>query len=253
MQVFIIGSNGFIGSKLFEVYSKEQNQNVVGVNRQMLDFMKHETFNNISLNRDDIIIDCITCVDGSEEDIKKINIDGFSNFLNYILLQNRRVKYIYISTYSVLLPDIVSINPYVKSKSEAEHILKSSGLDYIIIRLIFPFGQGENPNRLISSLINKIKSDQSLIIDKLTFNLTPISAFVKDFPELIEAKEKEINYSVFEPFYLPEIVSFIYQELGKQESYNISNKEQKIALYSPFKTKVKLQSVWDELKEMIHV
>lgn len=227
MKYFILGSNGFIGSNILKTL-KKLNLNVVGLDRKKFDITDENCYKNFEFSNS-IIIDAIASIDSNSDEIFKVNVDGVKKFSSYLNLNCKDFKYIYISTTSTQIKDQVENNDYIKSKFLAETYIKDKLNNYQIIRLIFPFGKGEKPNRLISRLISRIKQNEQLIIDNVTLNLTPIEFFNKSIITLIKSSEREINFTDGKVYRLKDIVDYIYKELKNKTKY-IYNKDNKVKL-----------------------
>lgn len=253
MRLIVLGINGFIGRNVFNFISMASpSYNVLGFDRSVIDFTKPETFSNYSPLSEDIIIDCIAKIDGDEQEVNAVNYSGFSRFIEYLKNFDVAYRYVYFSTYSTCIPEIVNSNAYVKSKHLAEAFLKGNIITHKIIRLIFPFGRGENSNRLISRLIGKVKSGEKISVDKLKLNLTPMTAFLNDFWRMIDHPEQEINYSNNIETFLPDIVTFIQESLGMEKALVINDKELRIVVRSTLDGKYSENDIYREIKLMLH-
>jgi dTDP-4-dehydrorhamnose reductase len=250
MRVVILGKNGGVGNALYKFYCKNE-FTCIGFGKDELDFLIKETFNNFSLKSNDIIIDCISKIDGEKKNIENVNVKGLTNFINYLNSKNLPYLYIYSSTFSTQICSGVSINPYIKSKIEAERIIQKLVSNYKIVHLIFPFGKGESSSRLISRIINKIKSNESLEIDMLNFNLVPFSKIGLAYETIISKPIKKAIISSDSLITLEEIVLFIYKYLGKKKNYLISGKKKSIVAISTIPIDVSKQDIFNELIQML--
>ncbi len=253
MRLIVLGINGFIGRNVFNFINVgTPSYNVIGFDRSAIDFTKPETFVNYSPLNGDVIIDCIARIDGDEQEVNAVNYSGFSRFIDYLKIFDVAYRYVYFSTYSTCIPEIVSSNGYVKSKYLAEKYLKDNIIAHKIIRLIFPFGRGENSNRLISRLIGKVKSGEMISVDKLKLNLTPMPALLNDFWRIIDHTETEINYSNNIETFLPDIVTFMQESLGIKKALLINDKELTIAVNSTLGGNYSENDIYREIKLMLH-
>jgi nucleoside-diphosphate-sugar epimerase len=253
MRLIVLGFNGFIGRNVFNFINvAAPSYNVIGFDRSVIDFTKPETFVNYTPLNGDVIIDCIARIDGDEQEVNAVNYSGFSRFIDYLKEIGVAYRYVYFSTYSTCVPEIVNSNGYVKSKYLAEKYLKENIIAYKIIRLIFPFGRGENSNRLVSRLIGKVKSGKMISVDKLILNLTPMPALLNDFWRMIDHPEKEVNYSNNIEIFLPDIVTFMQESIGMEKALVINDKELRIVVNSTLGGKYSENDIYKEIKLMLH-
>jgi nucleoside-diphosphate-sugar epimerase len=252
MRYVVLGKNGFIGRNIFDyLLARNGPGSVIGFDRKVVDFTKPSTFSNYTPETGDIIIDCIARIDGNELEINEVNYYGFSSFIDYLKNTSIDFKYVYFSTYSTCLPEIIASNVYVRSKFLAEKYLRENSTNYQVIRLIFPFGKGEAKNRLISRLIGKIKSGETISIDRLTLNLTPITMFKEDLNRLINIPGTELNYSNNIETYLPDVVNYMQEQMGIDRPVHITDKEFKIVVDSPFGGIHSMNEIYSEIKSML--
>lgn len=251
MRLIILGLNGFVGCHLYRFLSKGKTE-LLGFNKDNLDFSRPDTFANYVPLHEDILIDCIAKIDGSEEEVNGVNLKGLTKFIEYLNTFNVTFKYVYFSTYATCLTQQVTSNSYVRSKFFAEEMIRKNVIDYKIIRLIFPFGKGENANRLISRILNKIQSREIISVDKFTLNLTPLNDLRENFSELINSPEKEINFSNGVEIFLPELIEFIYDQSGIEPKYSITDKEMKIVSPSTSALPVTKDAIYKEIMNMLH-
>lgn len=217
MKYYVLGANGFIGSNISKVL-KQSNFDVIELNRKKFDITNQSDYKKYDFS-DSIIIDSIASIDSEKSELFRINVDGLKNFINYLNLICKNFTYIYISTTSTQILSQVENNHYIKSKFLAEEHIKHYVKNYKIIRLIFPFGKGENSNRLISRLISKIKYNEQFSLDSVTLNLTPIELLNEHVIELLENNNREINFTDGNVYRLKDIVDFIYKELKIETNY----------------------------------
>lgn len=234
MKYIVLGNHGFIGKNIFNVL-KKSNYDVLGLSRDSFDITDSNDYKKYDFSNC-IIIDCIASIDDIKNNFK-VNVDSLSNFINYLNQYAKSFKYIYFSTTSTQIDNQVLENSYVKSKYLAEEFIRQHLTDYKIIRLIFPFGIGENPNRLISRLSKKIKNKEQLKISNVTLNLTPIE-FLKDkFLSLINDNQFEINFTDGKVYQLIDIVRLLYIKLNKAENYIIDDKKINLEMFRKIKVK----------------
>jgi nucleoside-diphosphate-sugar epimerase len=247
----LLGNNGFIGKHL-SAFMRDNHLPVNAVAKPVFDLTRPETYGAVNIQAGDTIIDCIARIDGTAEEIERVNVNGLRSFLEHLNSQNIICHYLYFSTCSTLLPEQRLANNYVRSKHQAEELLRRLHPNHKIIRLVFPFGIGEGPNRLISRLIRNIKSKAPIVIDDLTVNLTPISALMADFKNLLASADQEINYSTNQVYRLEEIVSYLFEKLGLKPTYQLSEKKVQILVESTERSAGARDDVWRELNQMLH-
>ena len=223
MQYIVLGANGFIGRNIFNAL-KKKNRKVLGLNRKQFDLSDSNTYSKFDFSNS-TILDAIVSVDDDEEKIYKTNLESMKSFITYLKKNCTSFNYIYLSTVSTQVEEQVSKSAYVRSKCLAENYIIDSLDKYKIIRLIFPFGKDENANRLISRLIGKIKTGDSVSLDNIFLNLTPIEYLSENIDTLLNCDEVEINFTDNIVYELRLIVEYMYKLLGKKCTYdfNVNN------------------------------
>jgi len=234
MKYIVLGNNGFIGKNIFTML-KKSNCSVLGLSRNTFDITDNNDYKKYDFSNS-IIIDCIASIDDIQNNFK-VNVDSLSNFINYLNEYAKSFKYIYFSTTSTQLDNQVIENSYVKSKYLAEELIRQHLTDYKIIRLIFPFGMGENSNRLISRLSKKIKNKEQLKISNVTLNLTPIEFLKVEFLSLINDNKFEINFTDGKVYQLIDIVRLLYIKLNMAENYVVDDKKISLEMFTKIKVK----------------
>lgn len=218
-KCYILGSSGFLGKNL--LLHKPENFFCVGIDKSQIDFLNAESFSNIYFS-DEIIIDCINVNNGVEEDIFNCNVKGFELFIEHLKHHNFSGKYVYISTISVLDEGALRGSAYVRSKKKAEDHLKESGLDYQIIRISYPFGQHENPQRLLPRLTNQLRNNLPVKLNNIKINLN----FIEDVVEAIFnsiGKNQEIFISNNQYVTLGDLVERIRYKLNSSSTIEIES------------------------------
>jgi len=250
-KYIVLGANGFVGSNI-SAYLHENNFQVKALNRPELDLVKPESYHATDFSNS-VIFDCIARIDGTKEEIELTNNHGLTNFLEYLKKEHNNFTYIYFSTISILNREIIDKNVYVASKFNAEEFIKKTVTDHKIIRLSFPFGPGESPNRLFSRLINKLKKNEGLNIDDIKINVTPISGLIQWLPELTASKEKEINFTDGQVYSLAEIVTYLSKETRSTSDITFNNASAIELTFPSFKEEMNFQpDVYQTLYKMIH-
>lgn len=191
----------------------------IGVNRMKIDFLKPDSFLNISFSNE-TIIDCINVNNGVAEDIMNCNLKGFKWFVDYLTQHDFSGKYVYISTISVLDDAALKGSVYVRSKREAEDYLKQSGLDYQIIRISYPFGKKENPQRLLPRLKKQLENNEPVKINNIKINLNFIEDVVNTVFNSI-GKNCEMFISNNQYVYLEDVVYRMKQKLRSESVIEI--------------------------------
>lgn len=217
MKYYILGSNGFIGSNLYFAFEKN-GLNVIALDRNNFDITKKDDYKRIDFSNS-TIIDTIASIDDSEDEIFKVNVNGLKNFINYLKNNCKNYRYVYFSTASVSDKEMICNNHYVKSKHEAEKLIRKNILNYQIVRLVFPFGRGEKKTRLISRLIEQIRKGEQLAFSEVTLNLTPIEYITTNISMLLKSEQKEIILTDGSIYKLKEIVDFLYAAMQLPKNY----------------------------------
>lgn len=251
MRWVILGAGGFVGSHLAGFLNTHGHE-VLALSRKDLDFLSPADFSGFLLRAGDRIVDCIAKIDGTPPEISAVNVAGLKAFISYLNDTGIAYQYIYLSTYSVLQPDVVMSNAYVQSKFEAEQVIKTLVGKHTIIRLIFPFGKGEGSNRLISRMITKVRNGENILADRLLLNLTPIDELTGHFVETVESGIGEINFSNGVEIFFPDLVSYMFKKLGKEEKMTISNKNISLVAPASFKSAGSKQKIYDTIETMLN-
>lgn len=225
MKYIVLGSKGFIGKNIFNVLMKH-NLNVIGLSRDEFDITNINDFKKTDFSNA-ILIDAIAHIDGNSEKIHQTNVVALKNFIEYLNANCHNFKYVYLSTVSTKFPEFISESDYVLSKFYAEDYIKNHVAKYQIIRLIFPFGRGENSNRLISRLIGKVKNHEKLIINNINLNLTPIQYFNDNIVKIIHSDKTELNFTDGLVYNLRDIVDCIYTILNIEKNYVFNSQTSK--------------------------
>ncbi len=224
-KVVILGARGFIGSAFTSALDGKKFA-VLTPKRDDFDMSDPSTFKNTDFN-DAIIIDCIAKIDGDKDLVLNSNYYNTKVFINYLKsTYEDRYRYIYLSSLSTLDKNLIASNSYILSKYKAESYIKEQVKDYKIIRISFPFGSGEKPQRLMSRLVNKAKHLEFIELDDIEIFLTPIEVFKSDCMELVENRESEINYLPLHPLRLEDVLKMIYGVLGVKENYSIRERKE---------------------------
>lgn len=181
-SVIITGGTGFIGSNIIKNLSNDYNFVNIGRNKSNLcedvywDFKSR--LNYKCRNEIHSIIHC-AAITGNKHPLKSDYIDVNLKSTLYLLdycVDNRISKFIYISTGGVYgysdekLNESGLCNPidiYSMSKYFSEKLcdLYRDKISIIIVRLFFPYGNGQQ-DRLFSNLVNSITDGKEITLNK---------------------------------------------------------------------------------------
>lgn len=217
MKYYILGGDGFVAKNIYLTLMSNE-CDVELLKRDDFDLTNEENYSKFNFSNT-TIIDCISKIDGDKDMIFQTNFYSLQKFINYLNVNCANYKYIYFSTFSTQLSQEMELNPYIHSKMLAEDFIEKNISHYKIIRLIFPFGKGENKNRLLSKLIHKIKNDEKIVINNTHLNLTPIALLRENFLHLLADKEKDVNFSDGKVYSLKHIVDNLFGLLKKKPNY----------------------------------
>lgn len=162
-SVFITGGSGFIGSHLIERLL-DNGYELRCLLRYPAKFAQfgEKTIRKISGDLDDIssleegtkgsgcVIHLAALINGREKDIFRTNVDGTKNLLS-ASVKNGVKRFIFISSTEALVRE----SPYGRSKHEGEEVIRSSRINWTIIRPTIVYGPGDNKH--IGRLMNLIK------------------------------------------------------------------------------------------------
>lgn len=221
----VLGCSGFLGKHLFNAFKNFASNNLIALNRSNFDITDESTYDHFKPGAKYIFYDTINVNNGDVNLIQKVNVDGLSLFLNWLNDRNIEYHYVYYSTLSTLYDDVVSQNSYVQSKKNAESIIKIFCKKFTIIRLTFPFGENENPNRMLPRIITELKKGNSVTIDNLLINLTPVEEVIK-FSLREALNNSEVNFTDGNIYKLQEIVAYLAKGLGLRSDLVIYGKNE---------------------------
>jgi nucleoside-diphosphate-sugar epimerase len=246
MKYIVIGANGFIGKNVCKAL-QQSGKKPLCLAHSDFDIEKMTMYTNYDF-ANAVIFDCIARIDANKDELFRINVSALKTFLEYLkLIEN--IQYIYFSTYATQIENLVKYNDYARSKFEAEKIIRASSINWKIVRLSFPFGKGENKNRLLPRLIEKIKAGEALVLDDTKINLTPIDVLGELLDVILDSKQKEINFTDGKTYALSVVVDDLFELLKIPGSYTLSQKKMDIACNKPFFSLSK--NIKTYLKEMV--
>lgn len=215
MNILVTGANGLIGRHLVELLSKKNK--VYAIVREKTG-IKFEINNNVFVKEMDLTkfdtqelpakIDAIYYLaqsrrfrefpDGSE-DILSVNVVAPIKLANWAIKNNVKF-FIYASSGGVYtnpnqpVKEFLEINAneklgfYLNSKLSAEMLLRNYARmfkTFVILRLFFVYGPGQNKSMLIPRLINNIKNKIEILLNgEEGISINPI--YVSDAVEAIE-------------------------------------------------------------------
>jgi dTDP-4-dehydrorhamnose reductase len=217
MKILITGASGFLGEKLFSIFSSEYE--VVGTylkgektSLYKLDLTDKKAVDNlVEKIRPDIVINTagITDVDYCEENpenAKKISSACIKNLVETCL--KYRCKLVHISTDYVFDGEKGDykeddkpnpINVYGKMKLEEENVIISSKIEHIISRVAVLYGYNSNSDKqtFTNWVIKKLKSNEEIkIINDQYTTPTLIDDIAESLKNLIELKRTGIYHIV---------------------------------------------------------
>lgn len=247
-SIVVLGAGGFVGRRVFSALAK-QFPKVRALTRAEFDINDHASFGQHDFT-EATIVDCIAQIDGDADTLLQNNYESLRRFLDALCTRMLPARYVYLSTTAANGP--YAENPYVRSKQLAEAYLLETLPMSKIVRLSFPFGQGEKSNRLLSRIIHNIRDDNPLKIDDVTLNLTPIEFFADHIAEVVFSSQRIINFTDGRTYKLQEIVEHLYRLMGKAPDY-VLNRDRKTDLTVKNPTLFNNNRFIDDaLAEMIH-
>lgn len=204
MKILITGSTGYIGKRLIPLLAHD-NHLVICTVRDMLrvdktytedyninfvevDFLEQKSLNNIPTDID-VAFYLIHSMSNSSRDFQILEEQCAINFKTYI--EKTKVKQvIYLSG----ITNEVNLSKHLQSRKNVENILKSNQYALTIFKAGIIVGSGSSSFEIIRDLV-----------EKLPFMITP----------------KWLNTKT-QPIAVRDVLSFLYQSVGKRELYNKS-------------------------------
>ncbi|MGT2721598.1 SDR family oxidoreductase [Streptococcus porcinus] len=153
MKVLIAGGSGFLGKQLIDIaldkghqvtYLARQEGKEPRFNSSSLHYIKGDLLDlatiNLSNQSYDLLIDCVGAI--KPKQLRSSNVQTTKGAIT--LCKNKKIpKIVYISANT-------GYPAYLKSKRDAEQLIKKSDLDYLIVRPNLLFGK-ERPLSLIQA------------------------------------------------------------------------------------------------------
>jgi len=251
MKILITGASGSIGKTLLPILIKEHNViclgrtrvNIKNVTNIFCDF--NEKLDTIHLPNDINVIIHLAQSDkfrdfpNSAEHIYNVNVRS-TLFLADFAKRNNIRKFIYASSggiygnrnFGFTEKDNIPVDDlgfYLGSKLCSEIILDNykEMFDVVLLRLFFVFGKDQSQTMLIPRLINNIKNNNKIIIDKsggIKINPIYVNDAVASIIESIKLEgSHKINVAGNEILSIRDISEKIAEKLGVSAKYNISN------------------------------
>lgn len=227
MKILGTGLTGLVGSRFVELLESVYEFSHINLENGVNILEKKSVFDIISSSNVDLVIHMAakTNVDGCELDKQKdkdaINTQDFTKIINeksawavnvlgtkniIEACQKNNKKLLYVSTdfvfdgtkKSYTEEDIPNpLNWYAKTKYEGEKLIQDSGLDYIIVRLAYPYRAFFERNDFVRGLISKLEKGEK--VEMLTDHImvpTFIDDIVNALDVLIQKEEKGIFHVV---------------------------------------------------------
>ena len=164
-MIFITGSTGFIGKYLLKQLSKTEKNVTCLVHKKKTgliegcdyiqvvgDLLDSSSFSK-HIKKDDTIIHLASIIDSKNKSlIYEVNVNGTKNLVKASKKAGIK-KIIYVSSINAKL----NKGDYAKSKKQAEEIIKSSGLNYVIIRPTLVYDDyGKNDLIKLIKIVNSL-------------------------------------------------------------------------------------------------
>lgn len=231
MKILATGLTGLVGSRFTEFFENVYDIEHVNLENRINILDKEEVEKLITNSDSPLVLHMAakTNVDGCEEDKFKdkeilglknehdrakawqesqsawgVNVFGTENIVNACKKNNKKI--VYISTDFVFngqkrsyseedVPD--PINWYAKTKFEGEKLITDSGLDFIIIRIAYPYRALFERNDFVRGLISKLERGEKLeMITDHVMVPTFIDDVVNAIDVLIQRDENGIFHAV---------------------------------------------------------
>jgi nucleoside-diphosphate-sugar epimerase len=165
MRVAIVGGTGFVGRAIHEELNQVSSASVTAFGSGEVNLLDSTSWRSKGLESADVVVLAAGIVTGTANELQAANVDGLSELASYcgslgtpkiILISSGAV---YGGTSRFTSPDMIATpdNQYGKSKLLGEVAVRNSYHGNLnILRLYFPYGPGENLDRLIPRLKLKI-------------------------------------------------------------------------------------------------
>lgn len=218
-KILLTGGTGLVGSRITELLSQSFEFTHLG-RSSGIDITRPETFTQIDVGESKTLIHLAAKADvdgsesekelGKESEAWRINVNGSYNVAQFC--KNNNLKMVYMSTDFVfdgekregegyIEEDIVNpINFYGETKLEGENMVREAGIDYVILRIAYPYRKefeekGDFVRNIVRLLQDRVKL--SGVMDQI---ICP--TFIDDVAQciqlLLEKNEKGIFHCVGE-------------------------------------------------------
>jgi nucleoside-diphosphate-sugar epimerase len=218
-RVYILGAGGFVGRHIAANFPVDR-ADLCACGRSAFELGNPADYSRYSF-ANSTIVDCMSQIDGTREEVYRNNSTKFVAFIDHLNRCREPFRYVYFSTLSTNDERLAERNAYVGSKRAAEEYLMGNVMDYRIVKLSFPFGEGESPNRLVSRLIAQVINREPLELADMMLSLTPIGALQQDLASLLDARAGVVQYYNRHTVHLEDVVRAIGSELDIACSYRV--------------------------------
>ena len=202
MKILITGATGFIGRELIRNFPDKENITcIVRKESKFLSELNIKTINCDLLDKEslknclkdfEIVIHLAGIVNTpSKKEFEEKNVTLTKNLL-YACKANNIKKFIFIST-AVVVSKVQG--PYSQSKIDAEQLVKTSGIDYVILRPSVVYGEEDTKN--LTGIVNIVKKFPIIpIIGSGNQKMQPVH--IKDVVQaIIKSSISEIKNKVY--------------------------------------------------------
>jgi nucleoside-diphosphate-sugar epimerase len=229
MRWFVLGASGFVGRHLV-LFLESAGYEVVRLSRPDFDYLSPETYSHLDFTGA-CVVDCVTNVDGPPDEVRETIVGGLEKLLGQPTLKHAH-RFVYISTSTTLNPEVVAKNVYVASKREAEGMVRGIP-NAQIVRLSFPFGLNENPNRLVTRMMKSAWKGEDLSVGDVKLPLTPLPVFVERLPEIVADGKSEVNFTDGRVYCLADVAEAVIEVLGRGKCVKDDGNRANYALAEP--------------------
>ena len=257
-KIVILGGNGFIGNSLYSHLNSQYNTLKIG----------HKTENALDIVKSfepTVIINCSASDPNANfKESLEANLIYQTKFLNYIILENKPgLKWVQIGSYFEIQIKYGRYDNYSMHKNIFRAILDDAYNKNLInlTTIILPhvFGEGENKNRIFSTLTRELKKEIVVNISsgEQYFPILHISDATTAIEKAIKTEHALCYASPVWNGHLYELVDLIQDEIGKGIiNYDKNNRSidvdfPKIEFYptiSNLKPKIDISKILEKVK-----
>lgn len=160
-KIFISGISGDIGRELSKKFNKEEIVKYKRLKSNNNNKIKNQLENVFKKNKIETIFHCSTIFKGSKKQIFDCNYQYSKLIFNLAIKHN--VKYFF--NFDTILPP--KVNLYAKSKNKFYNYIKThKKIKSYNLKIGHVYGSNNNKEKLIPSLINKIKKNSKINLTK---------------------------------------------------------------------------------------